>query len=102
MHNDLCPCSLDPSASNLPPIEAGESRSSDGILVLRPLDLLVGRGKDDLDVARVSLVGVDATVRTVCAAAGFLVRSKYIVMRLCFVYGRVKRDVREPAGRQCS
>lgn len=41
------------------------------VLVLRPLDLLVRGGKDDLDMAWVALVWVDATVRTVGAAARF-------------------------------
>ena len=36
------------------------------------LDFYISCSEDDLDVARVALVGVDTTVGTVCAAAGFL------------------------------
>ena len=64
--------SLNASAGDLPPVQASVRRRSNDILVLGTLDLGVGRREDDLDMARVTLVGVDATVRTVCPAAGFL------------------------------
>lgn len=46
----------------------------DNVLVVALLDLNIGSGKDDFDVARVALVGVNATVGAVGAAAGFLLR----------------------------
>ena len=98
MHNISCSGSLDPSASNLPPVEAGESRGCDGILVLRTFNLLVGRGEDNLDVARVALVGVDATVRTVCTAASFLSANLNISSPVTIANARP--NVREPAERQ--
>jgi hypothetical protein len=61
--------SLDPLAGDLSAVEARESGFGDGGGLL---NLSVGGGEDDLDVARVTLVGVDATVGTVRAAAGFL------------------------------
>lgn len=65
----LSTSSLDALAGNLSAVEAGEG---DGGRLGGLLDGLVNGREDDLDVARVTLVRVDATVRTVCAAAGFL------------------------------
>jgi hypothetical protein len=48
------------------------SVADDGILVLVPLYNLVLRTDDDFDMAWVTLVRVDTTVSTVCAAASFL------------------------------
>lgn len=72
MPASLCAGSLDPPACDLPPVEAGQRRLGNDVLVLRPLNLGI-RGSDNyLNVAGMTLVRVDATVRTVRAAAGFL------------------------------
>ena len=66
------PRSLDPLPRYLSPVEALQLANGDDVLVFTPLDLLLAHAEDDLDVARVALVRVDATVCAVCAAAGFL------------------------------
>lgn len=65
-----CAGSLDALARDLSPVEAGERGRGD--LVGALLNLLLTSGEDDLDVAGVAEVGVDATVCAVSAAAGFL------------------------------
>ena len=63
---------LDTPTRYLPPVEASQVRRRDGILVLATLHLGVRRGEDDLNMTRVTLVRIDTTVRTVCAATSFL------------------------------
>lgn len=62
--------SLDSSPCNLSSVQASQRKGCR--LVVGLLDFRVLSGKDDLDVRGVSLVRVDATVCTVCAATGFL------------------------------
>ncbi len=50
----------------------------DNVLVVALLNLNIGSGKDDFDMARMALVGVNATVCAVGAAAGFLLRIRNI------------------------
>ena len=63
--------SLNPPSCDLSSVQTDE-RWCDSILVFASLDFYVSCCEDNLDVARVSLVGVDTTMRTVCATAGFL------------------------------
>jgi hypothetical protein len=71
--------SLNAFPRDLSPVETDECVC---ILVLAPLNLLLRCGEDDLDVARVALVRIDATVCTVRAAAGFLEAHEHrILMR---------------------
>lgn len=65
------PDSLNALLPQLSSVQLGR-RHSVGVLVLVARDLVVRNTKDDLDVAGVALVRVDATVRTVSPAAGFL------------------------------
>ena len=81
----------------MPPVETREGGVGNDILVLGTLNLGLGCREDDLDVAWVALVGVDATVRTVSAAAGFLRRGQF-----CASLAGFSNDVREPAERRCS
>lgn len=62
--------SLNALARNLPPVEPSEGGY--GILVLAPLDLHITSAEENLHVDGVTLVRVDATVRAVGAATGFL------------------------------
>jgi hypothetical protein len=62
---------FNPPSCNLSSVQAGE-RWCDGIFVFASLDFHISCSEDDFDVARVTLVGVDTTVGTVCATAGFL------------------------------
>jgi hypothetical protein len=64
------PRSLNPLPRHLSAVKTGVAH--DGILVLVSLDDLIFRTDDDFDMAWVTLVGVDTTMSTVCAAAGFL------------------------------
>ena len=92
--------SLDPLAGDLSAVEARESGFGDGVGLL---DLSVGGGEDDLDVARVALVGVDAAVGTVRAAAGFLKRKGKSQDVRKFGDRRLEpHDVRGPAEHRCS
>lgn len=62
---------LNPLPCHLPPVQPRKRASRDDVLILRTLDLLVGRTEDNLDMAGVTLVWVDTTVCTVCTTTGF-------------------------------
>lgn len=69
--------SLNSSPRHLSSIQTRQSaRGNDSILVFTALDFFFASTEDDFDMARVTLVGIDTTVRTVCSAAGFLSVSK--------------------------
>ncbi len=72
----LRPRSLNASPRDLSSVKSAQFRGGDGILVLVTLNLLICRRKNDFDVARMSLVRVDATMRTICSTAGFLSQKK--------------------------
>jgi len=63
--------SLNSPSCDLSSVQTNE-RWCGSIFVFASLHFYVGCGEDDLNVARVTLVGVDTTVGTICAAAGFL------------------------------
>lgn len=68
---DLCRSGgLDPLLGDLSSVEALELET---VLVLVTGDFDIGDTEDDLDVAGVALVRVDATVGTVCPSASFLI-----------------------------
>lgn len=63
--------SLNPSPGDLAAVESSKGKGGGGN-VGGLLDLNIAGAQDDLDMAGVALVGVDTTMGTVCAAAGFL------------------------------
>ena len=78
--SNLRPRSLNPLPRHLPPVETGEGGHR--ILVLAALDFNVAGCEENLNVAGVTLVWVDATVRAVGAAAGFLKGRKNFGMQI--------------------
>lgn len=84
--SNLRPRSLNPLPRHLPPVKTSEG--SNRILVLAALDLNIAGCEEDLNVAGVALVWVDATVRTIGAAAGFLKDSKDVGRRYNALAGR--------------
>lgn len=72
MAASLCAGSLDPPARDLSPVEAGQRRLGNNVLVCRSLNLGIRGRENYLNVAGMALVRVDATMCTVGAAAGFL------------------------------
>ena len=58
--------------SSLTPVESRELADGALVLILGTLNNLITNREDNLDVARVALVGVDTTVSAVCTTAGFL------------------------------
>ncbi len=94
-------CSFNSPACHLSPVEAGEG-GGDGVLILAPLNLRIRCREDDFDMAWVALVGVDTTVGTVSATAGFLWTQIGVVSTTILCDSRMRKNVRVPAGRQCS
>jgi len=58
--------------SNLSPVQTNEPRFFHTIQILAPLNLLVANRQNDFYVARVSLIGVNATMGTIRPSTGFL------------------------------
>ena len=71
----LFSCSLDPLSSNLPPVQPNQPGIFHAVQVFTPLNLLVADRKDNLYVAWMSLVGVNASMGTVRPPTGFLTRN---------------------------
>jgi hypothetical protein len=70
------PDGLDAFSCKLSSIETWHR--DNGVLVLVAWNFLIGNAQDDFNVARVSLVRIDATVRTIRPAACFLMgKQKY-------------------------
>ena len=68
----LRPGGFNPFPSYLPSVQANKRRLFGSIQVLAPLNLLVANGQDDLNVTRVSLIGVNAAMGTIRPPTGFL------------------------------
>ena len=73
-----CAGSLDALARDLPAVEASKGTTGCDNIILCAFNFFIRNTEDNFDVAGVALVGVDTTVCTVRAAAGFLIKSKHI------------------------
>jgi hypothetical protein len=62
---------LDAPPRNLSPVEASKRRCCN-FLILAPLHLFLGRRKDNLNMAGVTLIRINTTMGAVCAATSFL------------------------------
>jgi hypothetical protein len=65
------PRGLNTPSRDLSPVEASE-RGPYNFFIFASLHLFLRCRKDDFDVTRVTLVGVNATMGAVCATPGFL------------------------------
>ena len=73
--------SFDSLPSNLTPVQANERRPFLAVQVFTPLNLLVANRQDNLDVARMPLIGVNAAVGPVRPPTGFLAENRKSVNR---------------------
>ena len=95
--NSSRPCSLNALACDLPAVEASKGTTGRDNIILCAFNFFIRNTEDDFDVAGVALVGVDTTVCTVRAAAGFLRKGSRLiealeVVRLKITYGCLLDD----------
>ena len=74
-HQKSSSCSFNTPPRNLSPVQAGERRRCN-LFIFASLHLFLSCREDDLDVTRVTLVGVNATMGAIRAAPSFLLLRK--------------------------
>ena len=104
-HNDdnrhpSCASGFNSLPSHLPSVQAGERRLFHAVQILAPLNLLVANRQDDLYVAWMSLVGVNAAVGSIRPSTGFLTENKKSMDWSAADLNSI--DIRELVEQQCS
>lgn len=72
----LCSGGFDPLTSNLSPVQANQPRLFHSVQVFTPLNLLIANGQNHLDVAWVSLIGINAPVGPIRPPTSFLTENR--------------------------
>ena len=72
---------FDPLPSNLTPVQANKPGIFHTVQVLTPLNLLIANGQDNLNVAWVALIGVNAPMSSIRPPTGFLTENGKSVNR---------------------